>query len=214
MTVDAGAGPQRGAGRAALLLCRVLVPLSIVLALVAAYRYVDGHFPMWLALLVATGLIASVVLSSALLASSRLLPRSRRRSRRTWAGAACAVLAALLFLLPFRPFSPTEQRVCADVVLMAIVAEQSGQARRPGLPATGDLSLVLHGVSDREDQLRYRIRQRILAAAQAAGEDGRHRSTESAERLGEVSRQLQLACGYREPLTGDLTSLSGSHGKP
>lgn len=216
MTVDTDAGQQRGAGRAALLLCRVLVPLTIILGVTITYRYLDGYYPMWLALLVATGLVACVVLSAALLASSRCLPRSRRRSRRAWAGSACVLLAVLLFLSPFRPFSPTEQRVCADVVSMAIVAEQSSDVRRSGLPATRDLSLVLHGVSDREDQVRYSIRQRIVAAAQAAGGDGQHSSTESAGRLAEASRQLQLACGYREPPIGrlDPASLSGSRGQP
>ena len=185
--------------RTALFLILDIAAVLPALGVWVLYRLFTDYYRPWAALLAGTATLTLFCLRGGLLGLRRHRPRSGRR-RVTIAGVASLVLGSALLMSPLRPLSDTEQRVCRSAVEAAIMAEMSSTASRPGLPATSDLGLVLHGIVDRERDVRYAISHGITAAAEAAGAYAQdHGSDRSRERLAQASTRLQRHCGYRPP---------------
>lgn len=164
---------------------------AMCLALLAwtAFLHVEGSGPRWLVLLVSAAAAGSAFQSLRLFLIGTQLRRLGRTSRHRRVSLAFALVALLLVAWPYRPFTAHEQQVCRYGVAAAILAERdddyTGQALR---------------TLARAPELRYELRSDLLRAAGAADDPTRISGpNEATARMAAASRDLQLACGYRQP---------------
>ena len=154
-----------------------------------AFLHLEGSGPRWLMVLASAIAVGCAFQSLRLFLIGTQLRRLGRTSRLRWASLALVLVALLLVAWPYRPFTAHEQKVCKYGVAAAILAERD-------YDYTGEALRTLA----RAPELRYKLRGELMRAAGAADDPARVTGpNEATARMAAASRDLQFACGYREP---------------
>lgn len=184
--------PQPADGRPArrAVLCELVGVLVAALVVWAAYLNLDGHYPPWLTVTATVGVTVCVMQASRLFIIRALLRRMGRKSHKGWSSLAFAFVAVLPLVLPYRPFTGTEKRVCMRAVTAAIVAERD---------IDDESAAPLLDILASESRIRYGIRHRIEQVADAVRDQLGTDRGDPVTRVAAAGKRLQLNCGYGRP---------------